>query len=146
MQRRLHTPAAAALAVALGLVHFHLLALLWGRLPQFNPLFGWMLANLAGSAWFYPLLWLHDLLISVLLSLPLALLIHWLRPRNWAPLLASALLPAFLYFNWPLIGDMRVQVLTAQQIAGWLSQIAMLPAALLLVHCLRHRQTGKGGD
>ena len=135
------TLAELALVAALGIVYFILLASIWGVLPQHNPLFAWMLDNLAGSGWLYPLVWLQDLVINVALCLPLALLIHAMpvnHTSHRAYLLAAAILPAFIHHYWPLLPG----ALDGQQVLAWVGQLGILPLAYLLVLCVRRPRSG----
>ncbi|SHF32758.1 hypothetical protein SAMN04487965_1946 [Microbulbifer donghaiensis] len=126
-----------AIVAVFGLLQFLALALLWGHLGQLSPVSRWLMDNLTGTAWFYPLLWLHDLLINVLLCLPLVLLIRRISDRHSVPLLVAAVVPAFVYFNWPLLGS-GIAV-TFWHLAGWVSTLVMVPLAFLLMARFRQR-------
>ncbi|MFI2811078.1 MULTISPECIES: hypothetical protein [Microbulbifer] len=129
-----------ALLSALGLVVATVAALVWGLLPGINPLFQWMLADLAGTAWFYPLVGLQDLVINMLLWSPVALLIVRMPAGNTPLLLGAALVPALLGMSWPLWHLAGATGLGLREVLALLVQLAALPLVWLL---LSRRRAGK---
>ena len=67
--------------IGLGFVHVFCLMFIWGFLSVSNPLADLLLQCCAAAWYFQPLIFVHDLLINVLLSVPIAALIAYLQPQ-----------------------------------------------------------------
>lgn len=91
---------------------------------------------MAGTGWFYPAIYTHDLLISVVIALPLAAIVYCLRPERYLVYLAVAILPGFVWNNF-----IAVENFTFFRGWYWLAILAMelfsVPVALLLIHKIR---------
>ncbi|WP_193163417.1 hypothetical protein [Microbulbifer hainanensis] len=125
-----------AVFAAIGIAYSNTIVILWGYLAQHNPLFQWMLAHLAGTGWFYPAVWLQDFIAYLMLYLPLALLIFRVAPGRRLLLLAAAVLPYFVFQNWPLFSAAGFSFAPGY-LLGWILELAVLPVALLLISRFR---------
>jgi hypothetical protein len=130
------TIVSAAVAAEFGVIHFLLTPMAWRYIPN-NPFTQWLFHTLPGTGWFYPIIRIQDLLISIVLALPLAAIIYYLRPKQYYLYLAIALLPSFLWNNsvWlghPYFGDHWGSI-----VLGWGVELSSIPIALLLIHKIK---------
>lgn len=125
-----------AAAVLLGIAQWYFLAFCWAYISAYSPVAGW----LAGSGIFGgalpAILWPLDLLVSIILSLPVAFVLLQLRPpRLWFYLLL-AVVPGFLWLNRETVVSPHLGQFALLFAAGWVQQLLALPLAVLLLRAV----------
>ena len=89
------------IVIVLGVVHSTFVPWAWGLILGYNidPLANWLLIESATNHMFKILLLIHDYLINLILCIPLASLVFYLKPKK--PILYScmALLPSFIQYS-----------------------------------------------
>lgn len=86
------------LLILLAIAHTHVMATIWAYIAVHNDLGHYILTDISKTAWFYPLLFTHDLLINSLLILPGAVVVAlFFDPtrKSFAPLYGAIL------YVWP---------------------------------------------
>ena len=109
-------------AVLIGAVHTCFFVLCWAYIATYSPLVPWLVARGVTGPSLQMILFIADFLVSVLLCLPAAFLLHRLLPPKRALYLALAVLPGFLWLYRGLP--------SAPLPLGW---VAYLPGALLAI-------------
>lgn len=93
----------------------------------------WAVDVVGDGFWLDVFMWVQDLLITVVLSLPVALLLCLLRPRRLLIYTLFAVVPTFLFWNWSWVGNPQFVSLWRSILAAWSGQLLMVPLAVLLV-------------
>ena len=93
----------------------------------------WAARVFGDGFWLDLFFWVQDLLITVVLSLPVAALLCLLRPRRLLIYTFFAVVPTFLFWNWSWVGDPHFASLWRSVLAAWSGQLLMVPFAVLLV-------------
>jgi hypothetical protein len=116
-----------------GLVMTLIAVYCWGYIATYTPVLGWLLDLGLHDTGLRLALFPIDFFTNVALSLPLAFVLLKLQPRKlWLHLLV-AIVPSFIWLNFPLVGNEVFYQLWASFIPGWLYTLCALPVAVLLV-------------
>ena len=123
--------------------HFFVVALVWGYLPIYNPITNWLFSCCAGEPYFKPVIYIHDILLNIFFSFPVAWLISILRPRKTMLYLACAVLPSFVYSHYHLFSpDLQVPISKWVFVPGAAMQLAMIPLTyFILTRINAHRKS-----
>ncbi|MFC3094258.1 hypothetical protein DRW07_14775 [Alteromonas sediminis] len=116
------------------------LVMFWRPIILYNPTMDWLLEHFAGTGWFSPLLFIQDFIINTVLSFPLALFIHYLRPQSYWIHGAVAVLPGFLWTHSVWINDPGFSQIWQSVAIGWVHSLATLPLAVMVVIWLSGRR------
>jgi hypothetical protein len=81
-------------------------------------------------------LWLVDLLVSILLSLPVAFVLLKLRPRKLWLFLPLAVVPGFLWLNRGVIASPYLGQFAWPFAAAWVQQLLAVPLAVWLLRVI----------
>lgn len=138
MNRQLLISAAAA--ILLGIAQWYFLAFCWAYISAYSPVAGWLASSGVLGAALPAVLWPLDLLVSVILSLPVAFVLLKLRPRKLWLYLLLAVAPGFLWLNRDLIVSPYFGQFAWSFAAGWLQQLLALPLAAWFLRVV----TGRG--
>ena len=92
----------------------------------------WTINAIGDSAWLTPSLWLQDLIMNVILSLPAAAVLCLLKPRRLAIYTLCAVLASFLLWNWNWIDPVNWPSLSTFARTTTL-ELFTLPLAVLLI-------------
>ena len=122
-----------ALSALAGVIYFILLGYVWAYSPQYNPITNWLFDNLVNSAWFRPLIYVHDVLLNIILSFPLALLIYTLRPKNYFVYLTISLLPSIAWTHGPWLTDSSLNSEWMYMLPGLIHEFLYVPIALIII-------------
>ncbi|MGY0561339.1 hypothetical protein ACW7G2_11550 [Luteimonas sp. A277] len=127
------------IALLLGVVHFYLLLRFWGLWAAQNPLPSFLITDAGMGEAYRWVLYPVDFLTSVLLSVPLAIILLRLRPSRIWLYVVLAVLPYFAYSNAHLVGDPILGQLLPAFAFGWVMELLIVPAAVLLAGLLVRR-------
>jgi hypothetical protein len=128
-------PASAAISVAVGLAQMYLLLFCWAYIGAYSPMLGWLSSlGLHGSA-VRAAIFPFDLLASIVLCIPAALVLLRLRPAKIWLYLTLAVVPSFMWLNRQLVGAPNL----GDFVLGWLPELLALPAATWLVRFVGKR-------
>lgn len=101
--------------------------------PNHNPLYYWLLNNLAGTLWFKPLVLMQDMLQHVVLAIPFAWLLLQVKPR-WLLIKSIVFMVSLLLFSsWPVIVSGKIWAEWERFLLPLLVMLPMLPIALYLL-------------
>ena len=129
----MNTKAIVSVAVAaiFGVIHYLSIAWAWRYIPD-NPLTQWLFHILPGTGLFYPIIYIHDVLISIVIGIPLATIVFYLRPVRYWLYLSVAIVPSVVWFNFIAVENFTF-------FRGWyalaviLMELLSVPIALLLI-------------
>lgn len=138
MNRQLLISAAAA--VLLGLAQWHLLALCWAYISAYSPVAGWLASSGVLGGALPAVLWPLDLLVSIVLSLPVAFVMLKLRPPKVWLYLVLAVMPGFLWLNRGAFVSPYFGQFAWLFAAGYVQQLLALPLAVWFLRAV----TGPG--
>lgn len=134
MNRRLLISGAAA--VLLGVAQWYFLAFCWAYISAYSPVTAWLASSGIFGGALPVILWPLDLLVSVILSLPVASVLLQLRPAKLRLYLLLAVVPAFLWLNRGAVVGPHFGEFALLFAAGWVQQLLALPLAALLVRAV----------
>lgn len=121
------------IALIIGLLQTYLAAVCWSYIEMYSPLVHWLYGMGLRTAGIHAVAHPVDLLTSVLISIPAALVLARLRPeRTWLYLLL-AVIPSFVWLNWNLVVNPSLVQFPGEMAWGWLQELATLPAAAWLI-------------
>jgi len=126
-----------ALAAAVGVFYYFLMGALWAFIPFFNPITNTLFQCCTSEPWFTPVIQVHDLILNVLLSVPLALFLHNLNAGRIWWLVLTALLAALVFWNYHLIYPNIASDLITRFLPGLVRENLALPVAAILVLLIR---------
>lgn len=116
-----------------GLLYFSLSRVIWGQLPEYNPLFQWLLNCCSSESWFRNLVYTQDLIINIILALPLGYLIFIIKPGKPLLFLALAVLPGFVLGTYHLLTPEYSSENYRIFFPGWFLELFSVPIAFLLI-------------
>ncbi len=122
-----------ALSALAGVIYFILLGYFWAYSPQYNPITNWLIDNLVNSAWFRLLIYVHDVLLNIILSFPLALLVYTLRPKNYFLYLTISLLPSIAWTHSHWLTDSSLNSEWVYMLPGLIFEFISVPIALIII-------------
>jgi hypothetical protein len=100
---------------------------------MYSPLVHWLYGMGLRTAGIHAVAHPVDLLMSVLISIPAALVLTRLRPKKtWIYLLFSVI-PSFAWLNWNLVVNPSLVQFPGEMAWGWLQELAALPVAAWLI-------------
>jgi len=132
-RRLLISGAAAAL---LGIAQWYLLAFCWAYISAYSPVAGWLASSGSLGGAVPAVLWLVDLLVSVILSLPVAFALLRLRPRKLWLYLLLVVVPGFLWLNRGAIVSPYFGQFAWSFAAAWVQQLLAVPLAVWLLRAI----------
>lgn len=121
------------IVAVVGFIYHYLVLVLWGFLPFINPITSALFDCCTTESWYRALIWGHDVLVNVALQLPLAYLLLRLNSNRVIGLLAIALLPSLVYWNYHLFWPELIDVLSFDLMSGLLMEYLSLPIATILL-------------
>ena len=131
MKPKALVPVAAALL--LGIVQAYFLTICWGYVAANTAVPHWLVGLGLKDAAFRTVMFPIDFLTSVLLSLPVAFVLTKLRPSKLWLYLVLAVTPAFVWFNYGLVGNPLFSQFPGAFVLGWLPELFALPVAAWLL-------------
>jgi len=120
---------------------YYFLAYFWAYFPDINPIFRGLISCCSATSWFRPTLLAHDIFINILLSIPLALFIVKLKPKNVWMYVLSAVLTIFVAGHHHLLFSADVNWQISDISLGWGMELYSLPIAILLITFLGKSET-----
>ncbi len=127
-------------ALGVGLAHYFALTYLWGYISIHSPIPSWLDSSTHSAISREVIMFVCDVLTTAVLSIPAALLLSALRPRNLPLYLAIATVPSFIWtYRYVPLSPMPVG-LTAF-IPGILMYATILPIVAGII-----RQTTREGN
>lgn len=135
MKMNMHSNLRTSILIAFisGLIYIYLMKLFWGYLPLVNPITHYLLDEFAGSAWYGRLVYIHDIIVNTMLSIPLAMILLKLRPSTLPLYILVALLPSFILYNYHLLNPENYSGNFAIFVPGWVLGYLTPFIALLIV-------------
>jgi len=130
---RPHIQAALLIAIT-GLVYNCIMWFYFAFSSQFNPIFIWIVENYALSKNFKPLLITADVIQHIIIALPIAWLIHSVRPRHYLFHCSLIVLPMFVWTKISLLESINIFQEWPSFYIGWLVELLIVPVTLLMVH------------
>lgn len=127
------------LSAMVGFSFFFLVKVLWGYIPNINPVTNALFSCCTARSWFVPVIYAHDILINILLCIPFAVFLIKLIPNKLWLYTASALIPSFVYGNYHLLFPEYSSWTVSSLALNWAIELLCLPIALLLVFFWRKR-------
>lgn len=121
------------LAAVMGVFFHFLVAVFWNLVSLFNPITNGLFACCTARPWFHLVLTIHDTLLNILLSLPLALLLFNINRAHVWWLVLSAQLAAFVFWNYHLFYPTLASELLTQFFPSLLRENLSLPFAVIVV-------------
>tara|TARA_R110000744_G_scaffold53416_4_gene114103 strand:+ start:225 stop:644 length:420 start_codon:yes stop_codon:yes gene_type:complete len=121
------------LSALAGVIYFVLLGYIWTYIALYNPIANWLTVNFPQSEWLYPLLYLHDSLINLVLAFPLALLIYSLRPKHYFLYIAVALVPSVALNHRFWVFDAELNREWLQMVPGLATELFCVPVVLIII-------------
>ena len=132
-------------AAVVGAIHAAFAVAFWGYFPNHNPVFDWLIEVLAKQGHeigFRIAVYALDLVVSVLIAIPFAILISTLNPKNEWKYLWVALAVFFCLLNWSAFVTPQdfVQVLKFwSYYIGTLVTVSSVPLAYYIVLAAKSR-------
>ncbi len=137
-------PMSATASILIGFLQMFLLSLIWAFMAANTPHMFWLIdMGLTGSALqaaLYPI----DFVVNVLLCIPAAYLICKLRPKRLSLYTLLAVIPVFLWRNRLFIIEperLGQFIPWYSYVPGWITELTIIPLAVLIVHRLTMRST-----
>jgi hypothetical protein len=124
---------AALAAFAIGICQMYLLLFCWMYIQLYSPVLPWLIGHGVVGVGLRLLLFVTDSILSIVLSIPAAALLLWLRPRNLWLHLPLAVLPSFLWQNRLLLSGISAPIGFAKFLPGILSELFVLPVAVFVL-------------
>lgn len=104
--------------------------------PSHNPLFLWILENLAGTKWYKPLVLAQDMIQHFVIALPFAYLLLQIRPLRLFLKSVTFMMALLIFCSWPI-------VVTGKLWLEWeiflLSNTIMLPILPITLYLLARK-------
>jgi hypothetical protein len=122
--------ASAFLITFVGWLHFIGVAWVWGYLVS-SPEADWLMLEFSTNNFHQINMFLHDFLINLVLAIPLAVLIFFLKPKNPFLFLCLALLPSFVIY---VVVPLGTHFFTVSTITGWATNLLSVPIVLVVLY------------
>ena len=126
-------------ALGVGLVHYFALAYLWGHISVYSPIPTWLRSSTLRATSREEVLFVCDLLTNAVLSIPAAIILSALRPRNLPLYLTVAIVPSFVW-NYRLVLFTPMPVGLTVFIPGILMYVTILPIVAGIVRQATHER------
>jgi hypothetical protein len=126
----------AAAAILLGIAQWYFLAFCWAYISAYSPVAAWLASSGSLGGALPAVLWLVDLLVSILLSLPVAFVLLKLRPRKLWLFLPLVVVPGFLWLNRGVIAGPYFGQFAWSFAAAWVQKLLAVPLAVWLLRVI----------
>ena len=116
-----------------GCFHTFFVPWIWGYLVPINSLADWLLIGSASNDFYRIALYVHDYIINLILSVPLALVIYFLKPKRQVLYLGIALLTSFITYMLLVSGTLNI-FSWSFIFNQWVGALFMVPIILFAIN------------